>query len=292
MRRLLSLVIGSAALLGASGGADARVDVTDTLLLSQPATSGQHVAFIYAGDLWSARLDGSDVRRLTTDDGQESSPAFSPDGARIAFSAQYEGNTDVYVVPAQGGVPVRLTWHPGADLVQGFTADGKSVLFTSARAVFTTRFTQLFTVPVDGGVEEALPIPERGARDLLAGRPAHRVQPARPGVPAVEALSRRPHVAHLVVRNTQSRRRARPAAARPRERRGSDVGGRHGVLSIRSERRVQPVQLRHQVEGDPAADQARRFSRPQRLGRRRADCLRAGGTAARARSRRPRRRVR
>ena len=65
----------------------------------------------------------------------------------------------MYVVPAQGGVPVRLTWHPGADLVQGFTADGKSVLFTSARAVFTTRFTQLFTVPVDGGVEEALPIP-------------------------------------------------------------------------------------------------------------------------------------
>jgi tricorn protease len=159
MKRLFSLVIASAALLGTSGGADARVDVTNTLLLSQPATSGQHVAFIYAGDLWSARLDGSDVRRLTTDDGQESSPAFSPDGARIAFSAQYEGNTDVYVVPAQGGVPERLTWHPGADLVQGFTADGKSVLFTSARAVFTTRFTQLFTVPVDGGVEEALPIP-------------------------------------------------------------------------------------------------------------------------------------
>ena len=102
MRRLLSLVIASAALLGASGGADARVDVTDTRLLSQPATSGQHVAFIYAGDLWSARLDGSDVRRLTTDDGQESSPAFSPDGERIAFSAQYDGNTDVYVVPAKG----------------------------------------------------------------------------------------------------------------------------------------------------------------------------------------------
>ena len=127
---------------------------------------------------------------------------------------------------------------------------------------------------------------QRGARDLLAGRPAHRLQPARPGVPAVEALPRRPHVAHLAVRDTQSRRRARPAAARPRERRGSDVGGRHGVLPIRSERRVQPVQLRHEVEGDPAADQARRLSRPQRVGRRRADCLRAGGPAARARPRR------
>ena len=76
--------------------------------------------------------------------------------------AQYEGTRRVRG-PRAGGVPVRLTWHPGADLVQGFTADGKSVLFTSARAVFTTRFTQLFTVPVDGGVEEALPIPN-GAR--------------------------------------------------------------------------------------------------------------------------------
>jgi tricorn protease len=159
MKSTLRLVLVSAALVGLSTRTAARVDVADTRMLSQPATSGTHVAFIYAGDLWTARLDGGDVRRLTTDDGQESSPAFSPDGARIAFSAQYEGNTDVYVVPTQGGVPVRLTWHPGADLVQGFTADGKGVLFTSARAVFTNRFTQLFTVPVSGGVEEPLPIP-------------------------------------------------------------------------------------------------------------------------------------
>jgi tricorn protease len=113
MKRTFSLVLMSAALLGLSAGAVARVDVIDTRLLSQPAISSTHVAFIYAGDLWTTRLDGGDVRRLTTDDGQESSPAFSPDGARIAFSAQYEGNTDVYVVPTQGGVPVRLTWYPG-----------------------------------------------------------------------------------------------------------------------------------------------------------------------------------
>ena len=292
MRRLLSLVIASAALLGASGGADARVDVTDTLLLSQPATSGQHVAFIYAGDLWTARLDGSDVRRLTTDDGQESSPAFSPDGARIAFSAQYEGNTDVYVVPAQGGVPVRLTWHPGADLVQGFTADGKSVLFTSARAVFTTRFTQLFTVPVDGGVEEALPIPN-AARATYS--PDGRRIAYNPLGPAFLQWKhyRGGRTSRIWLYETRrSRRRARPAAARPRERRGSDVGGRHGVLPLRSQRRVQPVRLRHEDEGDPAADPARRLSRPQRVGRRRADRLRAGGPAARARSRRARRRAR
>ena len=78
-----------------SAGALAKVDVNvrDTRLLHQPATSGTHVAFVYADDLWVARLDGSDVRRLTTDDGVESSPAFSPDGTTIAFSGQYDGNT-------------------------------------------------------------------------------------------------------------------------------------------------------------------------------------------------------
>jgi tricorn protease len=135
------------------------VDVTDTRLLAQPAVSATHVAFIYAADLWVARLDGTGVRRLTTDDGQESNPAFSPDGKLIAFSAQYEGNTDVYIVPVEGGVPTRLTWHPGADLVQAFTTDGTAVLFTSGRAVFTNRYTQLFRVPITGGVEELVPIP-------------------------------------------------------------------------------------------------------------------------------------
>ena len=135
------------------------VDVTDTRLLEQPALSAAHVAFIYAGDLWAARHDGSDVRRLTTDIGVESSPAFSPDGRHLAFSAQYEGNTDVYLVPVEGGVPTRLTWHPGADLVQAFTTDGSAVLFTSQRSVFTARYSQLFRVPLTGGMPELVPIP-------------------------------------------------------------------------------------------------------------------------------------
>ncbi len=137
----------------------AQINIRDTRLLHQPATSGTHVTFVYADDLWVARIDGADLRRLTTDDGIESSPAFSPDGKTIAFTAQYDGNRDVYVVPLEGGVPARLTWHPGPDEVQGFTPDGQKVLFTSARAVFTNRYTQLFTVPIGGGMEEALPIP-------------------------------------------------------------------------------------------------------------------------------------
>jgi len=134
-------------------------DVTDTTLLTQPAVSATQIAFIYAADVWVCDLDGRNVRRLTGDLGRESNPVFSPDGSHLAFSAQYEGNTDVYVMPAAGGVPRRLTWHPGADLVQGFTPDGKSVLFTSARAVHTNRYTQLFTVPIEGGIEQGLPVP-------------------------------------------------------------------------------------------------------------------------------------
>jgi tricorn protease len=139
--------------------AAAQPSLTDTRLLAQPALSATHVAFTYAGDLWSAKLDGSDVRRLTTADGDEQNPVFSPDGKWIAFSANYDGNTDVYVIAVTGGEPKRLTWHPGGDAVQGFTPDGKSVLFTSGRESFTGNLIQLYTVPVDGGSEVRLPIP-------------------------------------------------------------------------------------------------------------------------------------
>src|SRR5687768_14166274 len=134
-------------------------NTTDTRLLSEPAVSATRVAFMYAGDLWSALIDGSDVRRLTTAEGDENNPHFSPDGSLIAFSGNYDGNTDVYVIPALGGAPRRLTWHPAADGAQGFTPDGRQVLFTSGRNSWTGSLAQLFTVPVTGGVETQLPIP-------------------------------------------------------------------------------------------------------------------------------------
>jgi tricorn protease len=135
------------------------VDIHDTRLLSQPAVGPTHTAFAYDGDLWVAKRDGTDVRRLTTHVGVEGNPRFSPDGNLIAFSGEYDGNTDVYVVRAEGGVPVRLTWHPGPDVVQDFTPDGSAVLFSSGRASFTTRYQQLFLVPVEGGPPQQLPIP-------------------------------------------------------------------------------------------------------------------------------------
>ena len=135
------------------------INTNDTRMLSQPAISARHIAFIYAEDLWIANPDGSQPRRLTVDEGIESDPFISPDGTIIAFSAQYDGNTDVYTIPVEGGIPTRLTWHPGADLVRGFTPDGKSVLFVSQRSVFSGRYYQLFTVRLTGGFPEKLEIP-------------------------------------------------------------------------------------------------------------------------------------
>ncbi|MEO8379024.1 MAG: PDZ domain-containing protein [Acidobacteriota bacterium] len=135
------------------------IDVTDTRMLSDPSLSADRIAFAYANDLWTARVDGSGVQRLTSHPGVESAPRFSPDGSLVAFTGRYEGNTDVYVVASGGGEPRRLTWHPGADVVLGFTPDGKSILFASQRELHTNRFQQLFTVPIGGGAVSKLPVP-------------------------------------------------------------------------------------------------------------------------------------
>ena len=137
----------------------AGIDAKDTRLLAQPAISQSRIAFVYANNLWVADLDGGSPRQLTTDIGVEYSPAFSPDGKWIAFSAQYEGNLDVYIVSAEGGIPKRLTWHPGIDLVQGFTADGASVYFVSTRSMATPGSLKLYRVSVQGGFPEEFKIP-------------------------------------------------------------------------------------------------------------------------------------
>lgn len=111
-----------------------------------------------AGDLWQVLREGGAARRLTTGPGSETNPRFSPDGSWIAFTGEYDGNVDVFVMPASGGVPRRLTWHPAPDVVLDWTPDGKRILFASNRESYAG-FRELFTVDAGGGFPEKLLLP-------------------------------------------------------------------------------------------------------------------------------------
>ena len=131
-----------------------------TLLLRSPDVSADHVVFAYAQNIWIAPRAGGAARPLTTFQGRASGPRFSHDGQWVAFSGEYAGNLDVYVVPVTGGMPRRLTWHPSDDQVQDWTPDGKSVLFASERGSWAPTPTWRFwTVPATGGPEEAFVLP-------------------------------------------------------------------------------------------------------------------------------------
>ncbi|GAB4163617.1 MAG: S41 family peptidase [Winogradskyella sp.] len=136
-----------------------------TQLLRQPTLHGDDVVFVYANDLWKASTKGGTALRLTSDDGYESNPHFSNDGKMIAFTAQYDGNIDVFVMPSEGGEPKHLTYHPGGDFVQGWTPDGK-VLFRSGRESQPTMTNKFFTVSTEGGLPEALDIPRAAYGEL------------------------------------------------------------------------------------------------------------------------------
>ncbi len=131
-------------------------------LLRQPDIQGDHIVFVYAGDLWSVSRAGGVASRLTTHEGVESFPKLSPDGQTVAFTAEYDGNVDAYTIPIGGGEPTRLTWHPGPDQVAEWYPDGKSLLVRSPRASSIQRFSRFFKVPAGGGLEELLPLPTAG----------------------------------------------------------------------------------------------------------------------------------
>lgn len=128
-------------------------------LLRQPTISDNLVAFVYANDIWTVSRSGGDAIRLTTHPGLESYPVFSPDGKYIAFTGQYDGNTDVFVIPAEGGEPKRLTYHPYPDVVRNWTPDGKEIVFASGRISAPIGYSKLWTVSIDGGMPEQLPLP-------------------------------------------------------------------------------------------------------------------------------------
>lgn len=156
-------------LLTLAGGAQ-------TKLLRFPDIHGNRIVFVHAGDIWTVSDQGGRAIRLTAHPGLELFPKFDPTGRWIAFTGQYDGDEQVYVVPAEGGEPRQLTYYPargplaprwGYDHhVYGWTPDGKRVLFRSTRDYWKAGSGKLYTVSMEGGLPTALPIPESGAGAL------------------------------------------------------------------------------------------------------------------------------
>jgi len=136
----------------------ATANSNSSILLQKPTLNRTHIVFVHAGDLWSVGREGGEAKRLTVSPGLEDNPVFSPDGSEVAFNAEYDGNIDVFVMPAAGGVPKRLSWHPAPDIVLGWTADGKRVLFSSSRTAYSF-FAELFTVDLEGRFPEKVNLP-------------------------------------------------------------------------------------------------------------------------------------
>ncbi len=134
-------------------------------LLQQPVLSASHLVFVSGGDLWVAARGGGKATRLTSGVGIEQAPNFSPDGQTIAFTGEYDGNTDVFTVPVVGGVPKRLTFHPAVDAAMGWSPDGARVIFRSNRDA-ASRYTRLWQVSADGGAATVLPLPMASAGTL------------------------------------------------------------------------------------------------------------------------------
>jgi len=153
--KMRNLILGSVVLLTVVLSADGQ---NETLLLRKPTVSADHVAFVYAGDIWIANRHGGDATRLTVHPGIESEPSFSPDGEWLAFTGNYDGNVDVYVVSVKGGSPQKLTFHPNANYVRGWSPDGERVLFTSYRDT-PNGYGRLYTVSREGEFPKPLPIP-------------------------------------------------------------------------------------------------------------------------------------
>ncbi len=162
------IALAAAALLWVSCTA-----VAGTKLLRFPDVWHDRIVFTYAGDLWTVGTHGGTAVRLTASPGLELFAKFSPDGQRIAFTGQYGGDEQVYVMPSGGGVPRQLTFYPAPgpladrwgydNQVYGWTPAGDAVLFRSARDGYMLIDSRLYTVPSGGGAATALPMPVSGA---------------------------------------------------------------------------------------------------------------------------------
>lgn len=142
-------------------------------LLRFPTIHGSKVVFSYAGDLYTVSSDGGEARKITNGEGYETFPHFSPDGKTIAFAGQYDGNTEVYIMPADGGEPKRLTYtatlmrddisdRMGPNNIVMCWRDNEDIVYRSRKKTFNDFVGQLYLVSTKGGLSEELPLPEGG----------------------------------------------------------------------------------------------------------------------------------
>lgn len=165
MRKFVLLGLISMFLLQANAFEDAR-------MLRFPDINGNLITFVYAGDIWSVNNNGGEAKRLTSHAGLELFPKISPDGKWIAFSAEYSGSRQIWVMPSEGGAARQLTFYNSEgmmpprggydNVVLDWTPDSKSILFRANRTTFGERNGKYFTVNIDGGMEVPLPIVNGG----------------------------------------------------------------------------------------------------------------------------------
>jgi tricorn protease len=174
----LRLIAAALLALALPVGAQAPPSPGEARLLRYPDIHGNTIAFVYAGDIWLVPVEGGDAHRLTTGAGLELFPKFSPDGKWIAFTGQYSGNNQVYVISVEGGIPQQLTFHndigglaPRAgydNQVLGWTPDGASILFRAHRVPWSDRLGRPYLVPAHGGMEHPMRVPEGGNGTMSA----------------------------------------------------------------------------------------------------------------------------
>jgi len=171
---LLRLVIVLLLLLVLDRFASAQNLPNTTRLLRFPTTNGSQIVFCYAGELYTVPKEGGVARRLTSGPGYTSFPRFSPDGKQIAFTSQYDGNTEVYVMPSEGGEPKRITTTTtvGRDdvsdrmgpnnIVMTWENTKPLVVFRSRMHSFNSFIGELYTAGLDGDLPQQLPVPRGG----------------------------------------------------------------------------------------------------------------------------------
>jgi tricorn protease len=173
---LLLFVVSTVTSFAESSSQAVKKDVS-TKLLRFPDIHGKTIVFCYGGDIWKVASKGGTATRLTAHEGLEVFPRFSPDGKWIAFTGQYDGDEQVYVIPVTGGVPRQLTFYPSVgpmpprrgydNIVYGWTPDSKHILFRSLRdSNSVTELGTLYTVPLNSGMPKKVGMPTAGAGDF------------------------------------------------------------------------------------------------------------------------------